>query len=156
MSTCQPDASSASTAATPTSVCMWLLKVSAKRTTLRPPGFAVPPRCANHCWSVSGANVGTRRFCVIPAASLKACANGGVWVTKLTTQGMRVARAEPVLPAVVEELRFVRRHVDVDRAIVRAALAREAEVVRLHHLVRLPAVGDDLPLEHLEQEARAA
>src|SRR4029079_11930590 len=31
----------------------------------------------------------------------------------------------------------------------------EAEVEGLHHLVRLPAVGDDLALEHLEQEAGA-
>src|SRR6478752_7083978 len=69
---------------------------------------------------------------------------------------VRVTRAEPVLPAMVEELRLVGGHVDVDRAVVRAALAREAEVERLHHLVRLPAVGDDLPVEHLEQETRAA
>ena len=90
--TCQPAASSASTAATPTSVCMWLLNVSGKRTTFRPAGFVVPPRCLNHCWSVSGANA--RHLAApasIPAASLKACANGGVCVTKLTSPGARDA-----------------------------------------------------------------
>ena len=89
--TCQPAASSASTAATPTSVCMRLLNVSGKSTTSRPLGFVVPPRRANHCCNVSGANSGTSRSCVIPAASFSACANGGVWVRKLTTPGARDA-----------------------------------------------------------------
>ena len=70
-STCQPAASSASTAATPTSVCMWLLNVSGKRTTFRPAGFVVPPRCLNHCWSVSGANVGHRPLLRHPGGELE-------------------------------------------------------------------------------------
>ena len=69
---------------------------------------------------------------------------------------VRVTRAKLVLPALVEELRLVGRHVDIDGAVVRAALACKAEVERLHHLVRLPAGGDDLALQHLEQEPRTA
>jgi GNAT superfamily N-acetyltransferase len=57
---------------------------------------------------------------------------------------------------VVPELRFHRRHVDLDRAVARAPLAGQAEVESVLDLIRLPAVGDDLALEHLEQQPGAA
>ena len=145
--------------------------MSGKRTTFRPAGFVVPPRCLNHCWSVSGANVGHLPLLRHPGGELEGLRERRRVRDEVDEPGrprrepgdlvdqperVGVARAEPVLPAVVEELRLVGGHVDVDRAVVRAALAREAEVERLHHLVRLPAVGDDLAFEHLEQETRAA
>src|SRR4051794_23396690 len=61
MTTCQPAASIASTQATPTSVCRWLLNVSGQSTTRGPCGLAVPPRCWNHCCRVRGANAGSGR-----------------------------------------------------------------------------------------------
>ena len=69
-----------------------------------------------------------------------------------------IGRARPPAPqrlvVVVEELRLVGRHVDVDGTVVRAALARQAQVEGFSHLRGLPAVGDDLALQHLEQQSR--
>ena len=53
---------------------------------------------------------------------------------------------------VVQEFSLVGGHVDVDRAVVRAALAGQAQVERVEHLAGLPAVGDRLAAQHLEQQ----
>ena len=55
----------------------------------------------------------------------------------------------------MEELGLVGRHVDVDRAVVRAPLAGQAQVERVIDLAALPAVGDDLAAQHLEEQPRA-
>ena len=49
-----------------------------------------------------------------------------------------------VLVVVRQELRLVRRHVDVHRAVALAALARQAQVERVVDLLALPSVGDDV------------
>ena len=64
--------------------------------------------------------------------------------------------AAHALEVLVEELGLVRRHVDVDRAVVGAALAGQAQVQRVVDLPRLPPVGDDVALQHLEQQPGAA
>ena len=65
------------------------------------------------------------------------------------------AGAQPPLVVVRQELGLVRRHVDAHGAVLLAALARQAEVERLQHLVALPQV--DLGAgHHLEQDPRTA
>ena len=73
-------------------------------------------------------------------------------------QPHRVGRAwtQPAGIVMSEELRLVRRHVDVDGAVALASLAGEAEIERLVHGVAPPAVAERVPLHHLEEEARAA
>src|ERR1051326_6351054 len=66
-----------------------------------------------------------------------------------------MARAEPALVAMREELRFERRHVDADRAIARAALARETEIERLVDLVRAPEL-ELVAVQHLPEEMGTA
>src|SRR5690242_20911203 len=51
---------------------------------------------------------------------------------------VRVTRPRAARVVVREKLRLQRRHVDVDGALVSAPLAREAEVERVEHLLRLP------------------
>src|SRR4029079_17671784 len=64
--------------------------------------------------------------------------------------------AQARLVGVSEELGLQGRHVHVHRAVVRAALAREAEVERLEDLVVLPDPFDGLALEQLEEQMGAA
>ena len=87
MITRQPAASSASTQATPTSVCRWLLNVSGNSTTGRPSGFVVPPRCLNQACNVIGANVGSGRCGSTPPAYFASCRSPGVWVAKFASSG---------------------------------------------------------------------
>src|SRR5205814_2288356 len=47
-------------------------------------------------------------------------------------------------------------HVDIDRAVVLAALAGEAEVERFLDRIALPAILERSAMHHLEQEMRAA
>src|SRR5262249_57823672 len=69
-------------------------------------------------------------------------------------EGIRLARAGPARPVVVQELGLVGRHVDVDRAVRLASLARQAEVERLLDARVAPtAAADRVALEHLEQQA---
>ena len=91
MITRQPGASIASTQATPTWVCRWLLKVSGNSTTGRPAGFRLPPRWRNHCCSVIGANEGSGRRGSTPAANLASRDRPGVCRQKLATSGIRDA-----------------------------------------------------------------
>src|SRR5512142_1264669 len=55
-----------------------------------------------------------------------------------------------------EELRLVRRHVNVQRTVTLAALARETQVERLVDALVGPAARDRIALHHLEQHPRAA
>ncbi len=66
----------------------------------------------------------------------------------------RVVRGRTAPPGVVvvEELRLVRGHVDLHRAVRPAALAGQAQVQRVPDLGRAPAVGHDLTGEHLVQQ----
>src|SRR6185437_1210870 len=50
-----------------------------------------------------------------------------------------------------EELGLVGGHVDIDRALLTAALAGQAQVERVAYLTGPPAVGDDLAAHHLHQ-----
>src|SRR5579863_3645815 len=50
-----------------------------------------------------------------------------------------------------EELGLVGRHVDVDRTIALAALARQAQVERLLHIFIAPAIGENVAVQHLPQ-----
>jgi hypothetical protein len=54
--------------------------------------FVVPPRRANHCWSVIGANVGSGRRRSMPATAVVSRASHGVWAAKLANSGNRDAR----------------------------------------------------------------
>ena len=65
-------------------------------------------------------------------------------------------RAHPPAVALREELGLVGGHVDPDRAVALAPLARQAQVQRLGHLVGLPAVLDHLAVRHLEQQPGAS
>ena len=78
----------ASTHATPTCVCRWLLNVSGNTTTGRPWGLVVPPRRANHCCSVIGANVGNGRCRSMPATAWATAAVPGVRVSEFTSSGV--------------------------------------------------------------------
>ena len=53
-------------------------------------------------------------------------------------------RPRPPRVVVMRELRLVRRHVHVDRAVRQAALAGQAQVERVTYLGRAPAVGHHL------------
>src|SRR5207237_3816449 len=70
----------------------------------------------------------------------------------------RIGGARPDASRVVmrAELGLVGRHVDINRAIVLAALAGEAEIERLLDRVALPAVLQWPAMHHLEQQVRAA
>ncbi len=61
-------------------------------------------------------------------------------------------RAQPPRVVVVQELGLVRRHVDADRAVALARLAGQAEIQRVAHLGRPPAVGDEVAADQLEQQ----
>ncbi len=65
-------------------------------------------------------------------------------------------RAHPARVVVVEELRLVRGHVHPHRAVAAAALAGQAQVEGLPHLLRPPAVRDDLARQHLVQQSGTA
>ncbi len=56
----------------------------------------------------------------------------------------------------VQELGLVRGHVDTDRAVAAARLARQAEIQRVADLVRPPPVGDQVATHHLGEEPRPA
>src|SRR5205085_6748274 len=70
----------------------------------------------------------------------------------------RICDARPDAARVVmrAELGLVGRHIDIDRAIVLAALAGEAEIERLLDRIALPSVLERPALHHLEQQVRAA
>src|SRR6185503_13834534 len=55
-----------------------------------------------------------------------------------------------------EELGLVGGHVGVRGAVARAALAGEAPLEGLAHVVAAPAFGDELAAQHLLQQPRAA
>ncbi len=63
---------------------------------------------------------------------------------------------QPSLVVLVQELRLVRRHVDVDRALALARLARQTQVERLADLFRTPGVRQGLAAQHLAQHPGAA
>ena len=67
---------------------------------------------------------------------------------------VRMTRSRPSLVVMREELRLQRRHVDTDRTVLRAALAGEAEVERLEHLLGPPEL-ELLPVDHLPEQSRA-
>ena len=69
--------------------------------------------------------------------------------------GVRGGRPQSPLVVAGEELGLVGGHVDVDRAVPLAALARQAQLQRLVDLLAAEAVFDRLALEHLEQDPRA-
>src|SRR4051812_45599034 len=54
-----------------------------------------------------------------------------------------------------QELRLVGGHVGVRRAFTAAALAAEARIKRLAHVLALPAVGDHFAAQHLVQQPAA-
>jgi hypothetical protein len=54
------------------------------------------------------------------------------------------------------KLGLVGRHIDRDGAIAFAALAGKTEMERLPDLLALPAVLDNLALQHLKEQPRAA
>ncbi len=70
--------------------------------------------------------------------------------------GVRLQRPRATLVVVRQELGLVARHVGVRRAVAAAALAGEAQVERLLHLLALPAVGDHLAAQHLVEQPAAA
>ena len=55
-----------------------------------------------------------------------------------------------------EKLRLVGRHVHVDRTVIATAFAGQAQIESVAHLGGLPAVGDDVTFEHLEQQTGTA
>ncbi|RDI21095.1 hypothetical protein DEU38_11536 [Rhodococcus sp. AG1013] len=61
-------------------------------------------------------------------------------------------RTRPVPVVVVEELGLVGGHVDADGAVPFASLAGQAQIQGVADRGRAPAVGDDVPLDHLEQK----
>ena len=68
-------------------------------------------------------------------------------------------RAQPPGVVVGEELGLVRGHVHVHGAVAATPLAGQAQVERLEHVLRPPAVGHGgvgVPVEHLEQQPRPA
>ena len=65
-------------------------------------------------------------------------------------------RPEPAAVVLVEELRLVRRHVDAGRAVRPAAAAGEAQVERLAHVGRAPAVVRERARHELLEQARPA
>ena len=67
-------------------------------------------------------------------------------------QRVVVARPQPPGVVVRQELRLVRGHVHVHRAVALAALAHQAQVQRVGDLGAAPAVGDRLAAQHLEQQ----
>ena len=69
---------------------------------------------------------------------------------------VRRPRSEPTGVVMRSELRLVRRHVDVDRALAFAALARQAQVERLFDVVVAPAAGHLSTVHQLEQQVGAA
>ena len=148
-------ASITSTAARATEGWKELLNVSGHSTTS--PRSPVPPgtRSANHCWKLCSANSGAVRCSSMPPARITSRSIPGVCRTAFTALGAngrdrrpqrqpahRVVgqRAQPGLEVVEQELRLVGRHVDVDRAVGLAALAGQAEVQRVQHLLGAPAV----------------
>ena len=69
---------------------------------------------------------------------------------------IRERRTGPSLIVVMEELGLVGGEIDPGRAVAFASFARQAEVEGLAHLVAPPTVREDVPGEHLEQQAGAA
>src|SRR5262249_36857989 len=69
---------------------------------------------------------------------------------------VRAAGPDPPVVIVGEELRLVRRDVDVRGAVALAALAGEAQIERLLHRFVTPAAVDRAALEHLPEQVRAA
>ena len=55
-----------------------------------------------------------------------------------------------------EEFGLIGGHIDVDRAVALAALAREAQVERLFDVLILPPVLQRILFEHLEEQSRAS
>ena len=55
-----------------------------------------------------------------------------------------------------QELRLVRRHVGMRRAIALATLASQAQVEGFAHFIALPLIGDHFAAQHFGQQARAA
>ena len=72
------------------------------------------------------------------------------------SRGIGVARAQPALVIVRQELRLVRGHVHLHRAIVLAAFARQAEVERFADRLVAPAALDHIAADHFVQQPRAA
>src|SRR5205807_3565084 len=62
---------------------------------------------------------------------------------------------KPALPVVGKELGLIGRHVDVDRAISFAALARKAQVKRVFHVLVTPAFANGISMQHLPEQTRA-
>src|SRR5436190_23938559 len=69
----------------------------------------------------------------------------------------RVRGPRPQTPFVVmrEELRLVRRHVDIHRTFALASLAGKTEIERVLHVLVLPSAVERIALEHLEEQAGA-
>ncbi len=71
------------------------------------------------------------------------------------TQGVVARGAHLARVMVVQELRLVGGHVDVDGAVGETPLARQAQVEGVADLGGVPTVGDRLAAQHLEQQPRA-
>src|SRR4030095_13299456 len=65
-------------------------------------------------------------------------------------------RTPPSLVVMGQELGFVGGDVDADGTLGPASLAREAEIERLLDVLVLPAIGERIASQHLEQQVRAA
>ncbi len=152
--TSKPAASSTRTAACATSGVRWSLKVSGQSTT-RPWAASGRGRGRQSRVKVRRASGGMPREGAMPAASVKSRRVRRERVTTLTsarqTRGQlepqrqpaqRVVRQRAEAPAVmvVEELGLVAGHVHAGRAFRDAAAAGQAQVQRVTHVGRAPAV----------------
>ena len=169
----RPAASSTSTAARPLSEANASVNESAhsttsygrrratRRTTSAGPAaqrLGGERRARERRWSMPAAALASR--CTAPtritrlASGATGCGEPGP--ARQPAQRVVAARPEPAAVALVQRLGLVGRHVDAGRAVRRAALAGQAQVERLVHLVGPPAAGDQRAVDHLLEHPGAA